>query len=73
MKNHRFEKEDIVYDDALDRALLSEGDDVFRSFRIYKYGDDFIYYEVIWDYMSETENESLLYSFNVYNPDIFKN
>ena len=42
-------KGNIVYDDALDRTLLSEGDDIFRSFRIYKYGDDFIYYEVIWD------------------------
>lgn len=66
-------KGNIVYDDALDRILLRDGDDVFRSFRIYKAGDDFFYYEVIWDYMSETENESLLYTSNVYNPDIFKN
>lgn len=50
MRDVKLGKGNIVYDDALDRTLLSEGDDIFRSFRVYKSGDDFIYYEVIWDY-----------------------
>ncbi len=63
-------KGNIVYDDALDRTLLSEGDDIFRSFRIYKSGDDFIYYEVIWDYHNKIETETFLFSSDLLNPEL---
>lgn len=73
MKNHRFEKEDIVYDDALDRSFSKKENEVFRSFRIYKSSDDFLYFEVIWDYYLKLEKETLLFTSYTLNPQLFEN